>query len=208
MMKKSISLIIALIMLISLASCGAGSKPAETTAPATQPQSETITETAGEPETVTDSKAIVVYFSQTGVTRPIAEFIAKQKNADIYEIKAENPYSAADIEYSSDTRAYREQHDPSARPAIAGELPDLAGYDTIYLGYPIWHGEAPKIIYTFIESVDLSAKTVVPFCTSASSPVGSSADNLHPLAPAAVWKDGTRFAAGASDEEISAWLGE
>ncbi len=208
MMKRTVSLIVALILLISLASCGAGSQPDNTTAPGTQPQFETITETAGEPETVSATKTLVVYFSQTGNTKPIAEFIAEQKNADIYEIKAANPYSAEDIEYSSDTRAYREQHDPSARPAIAGELPDLAGYDTVYLGYPIWHGEAPKIIHTFIESVDMSGKTVVPFCTSASSPVGSSADNLHPLAPDAVWKDGTRFAAGASDEEISAWLGE
>ena len=206
-MRKTVSVIIALIIMLSLVSCGADSQTADTAAPETQPQSE-ISEAESVAETVSVSKTIVVFFSQTGVTKPIAEFIAKQKNADIYEIKAENPYTDDDIRYDSDTRAYREQHDPSARPAIAGELPDLTEYDTVYLGYPIWHGQAPKIIYTFIEGVDLSGKTVVPFCTSASSPVGSSADNLHPLAPDAVWKDGTRFAAGSSEEEIAAWLGE
>ena len=207
-MKKPISVIIALIIMLSLASCGAGSQPADITAPETQPQSEAVSETESKAETVSASETIVVFFSQTGVTKPIEEFIAKQKNADIYEIKAENPYTDDDIRYDSDTRAYREQHDPSARPAIAGELPDLTEYDTVYLGYPIWHGQAPKIIYTFIEGVDLSGKTVVPFCTSGSSPVGTSAENLHPLAPDAVWKDGTRFAAGTSAEEIAAWLGK
>ncbi len=206
-MKKSRVIVCILISLLvlSLAACAAGSQQGDTTAP--ESQAESLTETESETEQVSSSKTLVVYFSQAGVTRPIAEFVAKQKNADIYEIKAENPYTAEDIEYNSDTRAYREQHDPSARPAIAGDLPDLAEYDTIYLGYPIWHGEAPKIIYTFIEGVDLSGKTVVPFCTSASSPVGASAENLHPLAPDAVWKDGVRFAADASEAEIADRLG-
>jgi flavodoxin len=206
-MKKTISLIsAAVIMLLFLASCSGSTQPDDTTASELQPQPEEITETVSESETVSVSKTLVVYFSQTGNTRPIAEFIAKDLGADIYEIKAEIPYTDDDIKYYTDCRADREQKDPSARPAIAGELPDLTEYDTIYLGYPIWHGQAPKIIYTFIEGVDLSGKTVVPFCTSGSSPVGTSAENLHPLAPDAVWKDGTRFAAGTSEDEIAARL--
>lgn len=74
------------------------------------------------------------------------------------------------------------------------------------VAYPIWHGQAPKIIYTFLESYDLSCKTIIPFCTSASSPLGTSASNLHKLAPGAVWKDGRRFAAGTSQATIEAWL--
>jgi flavodoxin len=206
-MKKTISLIsAAVIMLLFLASCSGSTQPDDTTASELQPQPEEITETVSESETVSVSKTLVVYFSQTGNTRPIAEFIAKDLDADIYEIKAEIPYTDDDIKYYTDCRADREQKDPSARPAIAGELPDLTEYDTVYLGYPIWHGQAPKIIYTFIEGVDLSGKTVVPFCTSGSSPVGTSAENLHPLAPDAVWKDGTRFAAGTSEDEIAARL--
>ena len=152
------------------------------------------------------SRTIVVYFSRTGHTKPIAEFISEELNADIYEITAEIPYTDDDIKYYTDCRADREQKDPAARPGIAGELPDLSGYDTVYLGYPIWHGQAPKIIYTFLESVDVGGKTIIPFCTSASSPVGTSAENLHPLSPDAVWKDGTRFAIGTAKEEIVEWL--
>ena len=157
-------------------------------------------------ETEPVSRTIVVYFSRTGHTKPIAEFIRDELDAAIFEITAEIPYTDNDIKYYTDCRADREQKDPAARPGIAGELPDLSEYDTVYLGYPIWHGQAPKIIYTFLESVDLSGKTVIPFCTSASSPVGTSAENLHPLASNALWKDGTRFAIGTAREEIVEWL--
>ena len=157
-------------------------------------------------ETEPVSRTIVVYFSRTGHTKPIAEFIRDELDAAIFEITAEIPYTDDDIKYYTDCRADREQKDPAARPGIAGELPDLSEYDTVYLGYPIWHGQAPKIIYTFLEKVDLSGKTVIPFCTSASSPVGTSAENLHPLSPNAVWKDGTRFAIGTAREEIVEWL--
>ena len=159
-----------------------------------------------EDESTENGGAIVVYFSRTGHTEPLAEYIKDELNADIYEIEAKIPYTDDDIKYYTDCRADREQRDPSARPEIAGELPDLSKYDTVFLGYPIWHGQAPKIIYTFLESVDVSGKTIIPFCTSASSPVGSSADNLHSLAPDAVWKDGTRFAIGTTREEINEWL--
>ena len=157
-------------------------------------------------ETEPVSRTIVVYFSRTGHTKPIAEFIRDELDAAIFEITAEIPYTDNDIKYYTDCRADREQKDPAARPGIAGEMPDLSEYDTVYLGYPIWHGQAPKIIYTFLESVDLSGKTVIPFCTSASSPVGTSAENLHPLASNALWKDGTRFAIGTAREEIVEWL--
>ena len=157
-------------------------------------------------EAVPAAKSIVIYFSRTEHTKPIAEYIREELNADIYEITAKIPYTDDDIKYYTDCRADREQKDPSARPEIAGKLPDLSGYDTVYLGYPIWHGQAPKIIYSFLENVDMSGKTVIPFCTSASSPVGTSAENLHPLSPDAAWKDGTRFAIGTTREEIVEWL--
>ena len=156
--------------------------------------------------TTEKGSVIVIYFSRTGHTKPLAEYIKDELEADIFEIEAKIPYTDDDIKYYTDCRADREQKDPSARPEIAGDLPDLSKYDTIYIGYPIWHGQAPKIIYTFLESVNVSGKTLIPFCTSASSPVGSSAENLHQLAPDAVWKDGTRFAIGTSREEIKEWL--
>ena len=153
-----------------------------------------------------NADVLVVIFSRTGHTKPLAEYIAEYMNADMYEIEAKDPYTDDDIKYYTDCRADREQSDPSARPEIAGELPDISGYDTVFLGYPIWHGQAPKIIYTFLENVDLSGKAIIPFCTSHSSPLGTSAENLNPLAPDAEWNDGRRFAIGTTDAEISEWL--
>ena len=161
-----------------------------------------------EPEPPTAEKTLVVYFSRTGHTRPLAEYAAEILSADLYEITALVPYTDEDIRYYTDCRADREQNDPSARPAIAGPLPDVSGYGAVLLGYPIWHGQAPKILYTFLESVDLTGKTIVPFCTSASSPIGSSDANLHPLAPGADWKEGRRFAIGTEKDEIARWLTE
>lgn len=221
---KILCLVLAALLIPALAGCETqksaetgsdeastnGTSPAESqTESLTESQTENITES--QTESITESQTenggvIVVYFSRTGHTKPLAEYIKDELNADLYEIEAKIPYTDDDIKYYTDCRADREQKDPSARPEIAGELPDLSKYDTVFLGYPIWHGQAPKIIYTFLESVDVSGKTVIPFCTSASSPVGSSAENLHPLSPDAVWKAGTRFAIGTEREEIKEWL--
>lgn len=151
---------------------------------------------------------LVVVFSRTGHTKPLAQYAAEYLNADFFEIEAAVPYTDADIAYYTDCRADREQNDPTARPAIANSVGSTEQYSTVVIAYPIWHGQAPKIIYTFLESCDLAGKTVIPFCTSASSGLGSSAANLHPLAPDAVWKDGRRFAIGTSQAAVEAWLNE
>ena len=151
-------------------------------------------------------RCLVVYFSCTGTTRGIAGQIAGITGGDTWEIRPEAPYTAADLDYRSDCRANREQNDPSARPAIRGRMDNLADYDVVFLGYPIWWGKAPKIVSTFLENHDLSGKTLVPFCTSGSSGVGSSDTDLHALAPKAVWKPGKRFGSGSTREEIARWL--
>ena len=158
-----------------------------------------------EPST-TGNTTLVAYFSRTGNTKPLALYSAEILNADTFEIEASVPYTDDDIKYYTDCRADREQSDPTARPEIANAVDNMAQYDTIILAYPIWHGQAPKIIYTFLESYDFSGKTIIPFCTSASSGIGFSATNLHTLAPDAVWKDGRRFPAGTSKETIAEWL--
>lgn len=151
-------------------------------------------------------KVMVAYFSYTGNTKKLAEYIAKQCDGDLYEIKAADPYTEDDTRYDADTRAYKEQHDPNCRPEIEGQLPDLGGYDTIFIGYPIWHGQAPMICYTFLESVDVAGKRIIPFCTSAESPVGNSAENLAALKPEAVWDEGIRLEVEMSEKEIADWL--
>ena len=143
----------------------------------------------------------------TGTTEPLAEYAAEILEADIYEIMPEVPYTETDLAYYTNGRADQEQNDPSARPAIAGKVENMEEYDTIILGYPIWHGQAPRIISTFLESYDFSEKTIIPFCTSHSSGIGSSADNLHELCPDSVnWMEGKRFEARTMKETMENWL--
>lgn len=121
----------------------------------------------------TGGRALVVYFSCTNMTTGIADRIAEVTDAATWRIVPEVAYTSEDLNYNnSSSRANREQNDPSARPAILGKCENLADYEVIFLGYPIWWGKAPKVIFTFLESHDLAGKTVVPFCTSHSSGIG------------------------------------
>ena len=153
------------------------------------------------------SKVLVAYFSCTNHTAKIAEYIADATGGTLYQITPETPYTSADLNYNdSSTRATREQNDASARPAISGNVENMADYDVIFLGYPIWWGQAPKIMYSFVESYDLTGKAVIPFCTSGSSGIGSSATNLSASASGAAWLAGSRFSGSASRDSVVSWI--
>ena len=155
------------------------------------------------------SRTLVVYFSATGTTKAVAQEAVGLLGADLYEIVPAQPYTEADLAYYTNGRCDQEQADPSVRPGIAGEIPSMGAYDTVLIGYPIWHGQAPRIICTFLEKCDLSGKRLTCFCTSHSSGLGSSAANLQPLVSAsAVWLESRRFSAGASQEDVKNWLDE
>ncbi|MCD8084135.1 MAG: aldo/keto reductase [Clostridiales bacterium] len=154
-----------------------------------------------------ESSILVVYFSCTGTTEQIARWIIGETGADSYEIVPEDPYTEEDLAYYTGGRADQEQSDSSARPAISGSVENIEQYDVIFLGYPIWHGQAPRIISTFLESYDLADVTIIPFCTSHSSGIGSSAENLHTLCSGSVtWKDGRRFSGSASENDVNEWV--
>lgn len=151
--------------------------------------------------------ALVAYFSCTGTTEKAAQRIAEATGADLYKIVPQAPYTAEDLNYNDEqSRANREMNDPDARPAIAGDkLTNMESYQVIYLGYPIWWGQAPRIISTFMESYDLGGKTIVPFCTSGSSGIGGSLSGLRALAPEASVLEGERLN-DASAQRIAQWL--
>ena len=152
-------------------------------------------------------RILIAYFSCTGTTEAVAMEIAEITGADLYKITPEIPYTSEDLDYGNNaSRANQEQSDPSVRPSISGTVEDMEQYDIVFLGYPIWHGQAPRVISTFLESYDFSEKTIVPFCTSHSSGIGSSDENLHELAPDADWLNGNRFAAASSSDVIRAWV--
>ena len=154
----------------------------------------------------TTSDMLIAYFSCTNTTEAIAEHIQAETKGTLYEIVPEIPYTEDDLKYYTNCRADKEQADDTARPAINGSVENIEKYDVVFLGYPIWHGKAPKIIYTFLESYDFSGKTIVPFCTSASSGIGSSDTNLHSLAPTAEWVSGRRFSSGTSRSTVAGWI--
>ena len=162
--------------------------------------------TSAQPIKPGDNNVLVAYFSVTNHTEKLANYAHEYLESDIFEIVPSQEYTAEDINYNTDCRANREQNNPTARPEIKNTISDISQYETIVLGYPIWWGQAPKILYTFVESYDLSNKTIIPFCTSGSSSIGSSATNLAKSAPKANWLEGKRFAASASKEEMSNWL--
>lgn len=153
------------------------------------------------------SKVLITYFSATGTTEKIAERIAAETGGTLHEIIAEQPYTAEDLDYYSGGRADQEQADSSIRPAISGSVKNIKKYDVVFVGYPIWHGQAPRIISTFLESYDFTDKTIVPFCTSHSSGIGSSDTALHSLASGATWRGGRRFSGNESASEINDWIG-
>ena len=157
------------------------------------------------PEAGTD--VLVAYFSATGNTETIAGHLQGILDADLYEIMPEVPYTSADLDYTdSNSRSQVEGRDPDARPVISGSVENMEDYEVIFLGYPIWNGQAPKIISTFLERYDFSGKVIVPFCTSDSSVIGSSARNVEGLAPGATWLDGQRFADSAGQETVEQWV--
>jgi flavodoxin len=182
-MKKLMAALFALMMAVSCLSCAAAEEAAE---PA--------------------SHILVVYFSATGTTKGVAEKLVEGLSADLYEIIPEEPYTDADLNYNnSKSRTSIETDDPSCRPAIAGKLPDLTGYDTVFIGYPIWWGDVPRIVSNFVEKVDLTNKTLAVFITSGSSGLGSSMKHLEQQAGAGTWLEGKRFTSRTTVEELVTW---
>ena len=156
-------------------------------------------------EIKTNGNSVVLYFSATGTTKKIAERISRELNSDIIEIVPKEEYKSEDLNYNSDCRANREQQDSKARPEIKNTI-DLSKYDTIFLGYPIWWGTNPKIILTLLDTYDFSNKVIIPFCTSGSTDISGSVNDLRSYNPKLNIRDGKRFSSTSTDEEIDGFV--
>jgi len=230
-MKRMISIIAAAALAFTLTACGGSSQAAtdtqaaENSTPAaveeqketveaaeqTEAQPEAAQETAAEPASETPAAAhsdvLVAYFSATGTTKGVAERIASVTGGDLYEILAAEPYTEADLNYNDNSsRSTSEQNDKSVRPEIGSDDISLEGYTTIYLGFPIWWGEEPRILDTFVEKYNFDGITVIPFCTSGSSGIGRSGSNMEELAGSGTWLQGERFSGSVSEEELKSWI--
>ena len=224
-MKKLLSLILLCVCAALFAACGNAASSQTSQQPAvTQPETtiaaettvltedkiisaekDTAAEAAGTPDS-SENNMLVIYFSRTGNTEKIAQYLIEFSGADSYVIEAAVPYTDEDIEYSNDScRANKEQNDKSVRPEIANPISSIDSYDTIFLGYPIWWGQEPRIIDTFLESYDFSDKTLIPFCTSGSSGISISEANIKALVPVGKQLAGKRFAADSTKDEVKEW---
>lgn len=155
------------------------------------------------------SKTLVAYFSATGNTARVAKKIAEYADADLFDIKPLKPYTAADLDWTDKgSRSTLEMNDKTCRPEIADKVEDIGQYKTIFLGFPVWWYEAPRIIFTFLESYDFAGKVMIPFVTSGSSGLGNIPQILEKACPDAHWQKGIRFPAGVEDMEIKAWVRE
>lgn len=184
---------------------GAAAEPAPEPEPVPAPDPEI--EPAQEEEPAMNPACAVVYFSVTGNTEMVANKIAAALDVAPQALVPAEPYTSADIDYNSDCRANVEQQDDlSIRPALAEPLPDVAGATTVFLGYPIWWGRVPRVLLTYVESGALSGKTVVPFCTSGSSGIEGSLDELESADPSVTWEPGRRFESSVSEEAIDEFV--
>lgn len=153
------------------------------------------------------SRKLVAYFSASGVTAKVAETLSEAIGADLYEIEPEVPYTKEDLDWmDKQSRSTIEMNDPASRPAIKGMRDNMEDYDTVFVGFPIWWYVAPTIINTFLESYDLTGKTVIPFATSGGSGMGKTNEKLQPSCPNSKLIEGMVFKKSASKSELAAWV--
>lgn len=228
-MKKLLALLLSLSMVFALSACGSqnggndttGTQPSsESTKAPTEEPTETPTEATTETPTdaptevpteteTTEGKTLVVYYSATGNTEEVANYIAAATGADLFELVPEEPYSSDDLNWRDDSSRVVYEHDnPDARIVELAEstVSNWESYDTIFIGYPIWWGIAAWPVDGFIAANDFTGKTVIPFCTSSSSGLGESGELLEQAAGTGNWLEGMRFSSSVSEADVQTWI--
>ena len=212
--KRLFSCLLAGAMALSLAACGgsdsaaSGQTAEEQTQEETTSPADTSTDSGG--DTAADSgNVLVVYYSATGNTETVANYIAEATGGDIFEITPAEPYTSDDLNWTDEnSRVTREHEDESLRDVelTTTQVENWDSYDTVFLGYPIWWGIAAWPVDGFVEANDFTGKTVIPFCTSSSSGLGESGELLAELAGTGDWQEGQRFRSSASQEDVNQWV--
>ena len=221
-MKRTIALLAGFMCIMSFTACGDSNSSEElsenSVTEITEPQttSEISENNSESPETSEDSltenadgKTLVVYYSAAGYTEKVAEYIADETSGDLFEIEPVNVYSDDDLDWTNhDSRVCYEHENPESRNVelVSIEVADWDSYDTVFIGYPIWWGEAAWVVDNFVKGNDFTDKTVIPFCTSSSSGLGESGKLLADMAGSGNWIDGERFQSGVAEDDVKAWV--
>lgn len=153
------------------------------------------------------SKVLVAYFSASGVTAKVAREIAKVEGADLFEIRPETPYTAADLDWrDKQSRSTLEMSDPDCRPPVSGKVEDMERYAVVFVGFPVWWGREPSVVDTFLDAYDFTGKTVVPFCTSGGSGIGKTAERIASIVGSgAKVEAGERLGGEISEADLKLW---
>ena len=209
--QKFGSLLLAVLMILSLAACGnkMNNTPAQTPSESTPTQTPDDAANGEADNTTSSGKVLVVYFSASGNTKRVAEYIAEAAGGDLFEIVPTEVYTSNDLNWTnSDSRVSREHDDESLRdvPLTTTEVENWDDYDTVFIGYPIWWGIAAWPVDNFVKNNNFSDKTVIPFATSSSSGMGQSGTLLEEMAGTGDWQDGQRFSSGASQSAVADWV--
>lgn len=194
-MKKLAALFLSLAMVWSLAACSSTTLSSE----------ESRSGTGG----TSSGKTLVVYYSATGNTEAVANYIADATGGDLFELEPVEPYTDEDLDWTDDnSRVSQEYEDESLREVelVSATVDGFENYSVVYLGYPVWWGEAAWPVNQFIENNDFTGKTVIPFCTSASSGIGDSGQLLEEMAGTGDWLEGQRFRSGVDEADVQAWV--
>ena len=218
--KRLFSCLLAGAMALSLAACGGSDSAAsdqsaeeqtqeETTSPADTSTDTAAPEDSGGDTAADSGNVLVVYYSATGNTETVANYIAEATGGDIFEITPAEPYTDDDLNWTDEnSRVTREHEDESLRDVelTTTQVENWDSYDTVFIGYPIWWGIAAWPVDGFVEANDFTGKTVIPFCTSSSSGLGQSGELLAELAGTGDWQEGQRFRSSASQEDVNEWV--
>lgn len=235
-MKRTLSLLMSLVMALSLTACGGNENSSSSQASSSAPESSAAESSASESsseasseisreapsssevssqaqaeDTGSGSSVLVVYYSATGNTAEVAQYIADSTGGDLFEIQPVEPYTDDDLNWTDDNSRVSQEHaDESLRDVelVADTVDNWDQYDTVFIGYPIWWGIAAWPVDGFVEANDFSGKTVIPFCTSSSSGLGQSGELLADMAGTGDWQEGMRFRSGASQEDVQSWIEE
>ena len=230
-MKKITAILLSVLLVFSLAACGTNQQAKDTTL---EPSSEPISETTSEPEeteqpseTLSDSQAenednagdtdaestsgktLIAYYSASGNTEEVANYIASATGGDLFEIVPTEIYTDADLDWTDDDSRVSREHDNEEErnvPLVSDTVDNWNEYDTVFIGYPIWWGIAAWPVDGFVKANDFTGKTVIPFCTSSSSGLGESGELLKEMAGTGEWLEGERFRSGASEETVQSWV--
>lgn len=226
LMKRTLSLLLSLVMALSLAACSGSGDGSSSQVSSAAPESSAAESSASESsseapsssevssqaqDTGSGSSVLVVYYSATGNTAQVAQYIADSTGGDLFEIQPVEPYTDDDLNWTDDNSRVSQEHaDESLRDVelVADTVDNWDQYDTVFIGYPIWWGIAAWPVDGFVEANDFSGKTVIPFCTSSSSGLGESGQLLADMAGTGDWQEGQRFRSGASQEDVQSWIEE